>query len=92
MRRNAVANLAEDGEVRLCWVDVFVFHVCRVADLNRQSNTFSEFLEDGCDPGAIYHVMNRGDRRELFSKMTRAKLLSTEQRLKVSASGQNPPV
>jgi len=67
MRRNEVANLAEDGEVRGCWVDGFVFHLCRVADFNPQSNTFSEFLGDGCDK--IFNRDNSGKQPTELSKL-----------------------
>jgi len=49
MRGNEVANLAEDGEVRACWIDVFVFHLCRVADFNSSIQHFFQFLRDACD-------------------------------------------
>src|SRR5215204_5515051 len=49
MRWNEVANLAEDDEVRACWVDAFVFHLCRVADLNSSIQHFLQFLRDACE-------------------------------------------
>jgi hypothetical protein len=46
---NKIANLAQDVELAPCWLDrVFLFHACRVAGLNRQANTFLDFLWDGC--------------------------------------------
>jgi hypothetical protein len=48
MRRNKVANLAQDVEVGSCWFD-FYFHPCLVAGLQTLSqHIFSNFLWDGC--------------------------------------------
>ena len=44
VRRNKIANLAQDVELGSCWFDeFFLFHACRVAGLNRQANTFFRF-------------------------------------------------
>ena len=37
---NKLADLAQDGEVRTCWFDFFLFHPCLVAGLKLQTNTF----------------------------------------------------
>src|SRR5450756_2465580 len=36
VRRNKIANLAQDVELRPCWVDRFIFHPCLVAGPKRQ--------------------------------------------------------
>src|SRR5215204_672618 len=56
MRWNEVANLAEDDEVRACWVDAFVFHLCRVADLSSSIQHFLQFLRDACGLGLLATV------------------------------------
>jgi hypothetical protein len=43
MRRNVVANLAQNVELATCWSGIFVFHPCRVAALKSQANTFFRF-------------------------------------------------
>src|SRR6266508_2450139 len=50
MRRNVVANLAQNVELTSCWFDGFLFfHPCRVAGSKRQANTFFfSILWDGC--------------------------------------------
>ena len=45
MPRNKIANLAEDVELGMCWIDVFVFHACRVAGLDHYSNTLFTISE-----------------------------------------------
>ena len=37
---NKIANLAQDVQLRPCWVDRFIFHPCLVAGPKRQPNTF----------------------------------------------------
>jgi hypothetical protein len=37
---NKIANLAQDVELRPCWLDRFTFHPCLVAGPRRQPNTF----------------------------------------------------
>jgi len=48
MLGNKIANLAQDVELAPRWFDCFLFHACRVAGLNRQTNIFLDFLWDGC--------------------------------------------
>jgi hypothetical protein len=48
--RNEIANLAQNVKPGPCWFDSFVFHACLVAGSNRQTNTFFDFLWDGCVP------------------------------------------
>ena len=43
MRRNVVAKLAQNVELASCWSGIFVFHPCRVAGLQSQTNTFFRF-------------------------------------------------
>src|ERR1039457_4427046 len=40
VRRNRIANLAQDVQLKPCWVDRFLFHPCLVAGPKRQPNTF----------------------------------------------------
>ena len=41
--RNKIADLAQNVKWGTCWLDVFVFHTCRVAGSKRQANTFFDF-------------------------------------------------
>jgi hypothetical protein len=54
MPRNEIANLAQNVKPGPCWFDFFVFHACLVAGSNRQTNTFFDFLWDGCVYGSCF--------------------------------------
>ena len=49
VRRNKIANLAQNVELRPRWLGCFVFHACRVAGFKPSSQRFLHFLWDGCE-------------------------------------------
>jgi len=58
VRRNKIANLAQNVELRPCWVDRFLFHPCLVAGPKRQPNTFCSISVGWLWPNSIILAVN----------------------------------
>src|SRR5258706_13086117 len=58
VRRNKIANLLQNVQLRPCWVDFLFFHPCLVAGQQGQSNTF--FSKPGGWLCAAFYLQSLG--------------------------------